>query len=115
MLFIKLIVNIVCMWAHVAMTKLWKLGVNFVESVFSYFYVHFRDQTRIIRLVRQVPFFEKPSHRLECYFRIITEFYRHDVMLVVTSTWEAEARRKRHCVPSLTVHSGGWGGGGAWT
>lgn len=80
MLFVKLIVNIVCtymcMWAHSAMTKVCKSEVNFAESVFFYFYVRSRD------------------HQLVCYFCIITKFCRHDVMLMVTSTWEAETRKR---------------------
>lgn len=90
---ILLIVNIVCtymcMWAHSAMTKVCKSEVNFAESVFFYFYVRSRD------------------HQLVCYFCIITKFCRHDVMLMVTSTWEAETRRKSSCVHNLTVCSGG--------
>lgn len=77
---ILLIVNIVCtymcMWAHSAMTKVCKSEVNFAESVFFYFDVRSRD------------------HQLVCYFCIITKFCRHDVMLMVTSTWEAETRKR---------------------
>lgn len=93
MLFVKLIVNIVCtymcMWAHSAMTKVCKSEVNFAESVFFYFDVRSRD------------------HQLVCYFCIITKFCRHDVMLMVTNTWEAETRRKSSCVHNLAVCSGG--------